>query len=295
MIDLHCHTNASDGAFSPYELVKKAFQTGITTLAITDHDTVSGIPSAIEAGKEYQMEIIPGIEISCNFENIQSEIHLVGLFIDDQNEELLRLLVQLRKFRYQRNHSYLEKLKQLGIPVSLEELGQELTHADQNNILNKLGKPNFARVLVKKGYAANQMEAVKKYFDDDHGLAKVRKETIDLSEALKNIHHAKGLAILAHPHILINELGKFTAFAAVFQKMIEIGIDGIEVYYNHYERKLVKDLRRLARKTNMLISGGSDYHNEVFRNAQLGYYGKNKEIPVEILEPIKKAYTNQSS
>lgn len=287
MIDLHCHTNISDGALSPEDLVKKAYQEGLKAIAITDHDTVTGISLAQNVAKELPIEIIPGIEISCNHPEISTEIHLVGLFINKESQILLELLEKLKKYRYNRNIKLISNLSAIDIEINDKDFSDHKYANDKTKLFRKLGKPNFAKALVNKGYAKNQMEAMKKYLDDKNGLAKTIKETITISDAIKSIQQANGIAILAHPHFIRKELDHYNNFYIFLQQLVEMGLDGIEVYYNKYKKKAIKELKRTAKNLALLLSGGSDFHNEFYRNAQLGFYGMKKRIPEELLEKMK--------
>ena len=279
MIDLHCHTTASDGGLTPGELIEKAYKEGLSTIAITDHDTVSGIEEAVGSAENLQIEVIPGIELSSSFNNYITEIHILGLFIDWKNSFLQETLENLRQYRYNRNVKLIQNLESAGIKISPDELSKSLETA---------GKPNFGTALTKKGYAKNQAEAMKKFLSDKNGIAKTQKERLSIEDAIDVIHEAGGLAVLAHPHLIKKELGSVSALYEFVEKIKKLGLDGIEVFYHGYNKKMVKDLKRIARNTGLFASGGSDYHHMSFRNSRLGFYGPKKNIPGDLVEKMKK-------
>jgi predicted metal-dependent phosphoesterase TrpH len=283
MVDLHTHTTASDGVLTPSQLVEQAAAGNITTLAITDHDTVNGIAEGLEAAAKYGITLIPGIEISTKAESFADEIHLVGLFIDIQNSQLLQKLELLHNYRENRNKKIIEKLGNIGINIPTELLFN-MTSRPKN--ISTLGKPDFAKALYKIGAVKHEAEAFGKFLNDKNGLAGVPKERIDLEEAITLIHNAGGLAILAHPfHITKN----YNDLYALIEKYSQSGLDGLEVYYNNYNRKQIKNLKKLSENFGLLKSGGSDFHFAGgYRQARLGFFGEKKNIPDDILKDIMR-------
>lgn len=281
MLDLHTHTTASDGVLTPAQLIEQAARNNITTIAITDHDTVSGIAEGIEAAQKFGVTLIPGIEISTKDDSFTEEIHLIGLFINPQNPELLQKLELLKNFREERNCKIIEKLKEIGIEIPKELL---LNMSSCPKTIATLGKPDFAKALYKIGAVKHEAEAFSKFLNDKNGLAGVPKERIELSKAISLIHKADGLAILAHPfHITKN----YTELYALVEKYAELGLDGMEVYYNNYNRKEIKNLKKLAEHFGLLKSGGSDFHFAGgYRQARLGFFGEKKNIPDDILKEM---------
>lgn len=283
MIDLHTHTTASDGVLTPTQIIEQAANNNITTLAITDHDTVNGIAEGLEAAEKFNITLIPGIEISTKADLFADEIHLVGLFIDTQNQDLLQTLELLHNYRENRNKKIIEKLKDIGIEIPEELL---FNTSSRTKTISTLGKPDFAKALYKIGAVKHEAEAFGKFLNDKNGLAGVSKERIDLEDAISLIHKANGLAILAHPfHITKN----YNELYSLVEKYTQCGLDGIEVYYNNYNRKQIKNLKKLAEHFGLLKSGGSDFHFAGgYRQARLGFFGEKKNIPDDILKDIMR-------
>ncbi len=281
MLDLHTHTTASDGVLTPTQLIELAAENNIGTIAITDHDTVSGIAEGLKAAEKLNVMLIPGIEISTKADSFDEEIHLVGLFINPQNPELLHELELLKTFREKRNRKIIERLKEIGIEIPEELL---LNMSSRPKTIATLGKPDFAKALYKIGAVKHEAEAFGKFLNDKNGLAGVQKERIELGDAISLIHKAGGLAILAHPfHITKN----YTELYMLVEKYAGQGLDGMEVYYNNYNRKQIKNLKKLAEHFGLLKSGGSDFHFAGgYRQARLGFFGEKKNIPDDILKEM---------
>ncbi len=277
MVELHCHSNYSDGSLSVRELVVKARESGVNYLAITDHDTVDGMEEKIAISKEYNINPITGIEVSCDFR--EGELHIVGLFFDYKNKDFNDFLSKIKGYRTDRNLKMFEKFKSLGIDIDQKDFFSD------GKKIESIGKPNFAKYLVDKGIVNNFKEAFKKYLKDG-GIADVKKERVSDKEAIDRIHGAGGIAILAHPDQTgIKNYGEFEIFIA---DMKEKGLDGIEVYYTNYSKKEIKFYKKIATKYNLLISGGSDFHGtNKASGIKLGFYGKNKRIPPELIGQMK--------
>jgi len=277
MIDLHCHSNASDGSLSPEELVMKAFDFGIASFALTDHDTISGLREAKSTAEKVGIELISGIEFSCDYDG--GELHILGLFIDETNPELLKVIKTLEEYRKERNEKLLELLTKQGIKINMDDL---FCHNDR---IENIGKPNFARALYKNGYVKNEFEAYSKYLSEAN-LKSIERKKISDKEALDIIHTAGGLAVLAHPDQLgIKEHKLLINFISDLK---EKGLDGIEIFYTGYKKNIIKRYKGIARKYSLLYSGGSDFHGESkYRRNKLGFYGEKKVIPQEILDKMK--------
>jgi hypothetical protein len=205
--DLHVHTNASDGSFSPEDLVKKAKDECVTTIAITDHDTTSGVEEAVKVDEDLGINIIPGVEISIDFS--PGTMHLCGYFIDIKNRQLQSKLKIIQKGRLKRNTQIIELLNFLGIDVSMEEVMYEASGS-------QISRSHIAKVLLKKGYVTNIKEAFIKY------LAKgkpcyVDRKRLNKKEAINAIIHSGGLVAIAHPVQL--KLGTEGAYLSVFKEL----------------------------------------------------------------------------
>lgn len=242
--DLHLHTTASDGRLSPQEMVQTAANLGLTVIAITDHDTVKGVESALEAAKNFpNLLVVPGVEINTDVPN--GEVHVLGYFIDYHDPEFLNTLEELRDARYNRGLKMVAKLADLGI------------HLEWNSVLEKageapVGRPHIAQALLERGYISNMKEAFIKYIGRD-GVAYAERKKLTPAQAATLISKAKGLPFLAHPADIEN-LDSF------IQELKGAGLVGIEIYYANYTPEKIAHLEELAETYNLNKSGGSDYH-----------------------------------
>ena len=278
MIELHCHSNASDGSLTPTELVELAHQSNITDLALTDHDSISGIDEAKAAAEPLGMNIIPGTELSCEFD--KGELHIVGLFIDTKCPALKQFYDDLHEYRLNRNKQLLAHLQKIGIDITEEEVTEGWKD------FGTVGRPNFARVITQKGYTKNIFAAFDTYLSNAV-LTDIKRVKITDQKAIDIIHQAGGIAILAHPH----QTGIYTynTLVSFISDLKDKGLDGMEVYYNGYKGKAVKKYRKIANKLELLMSGGSDFHAyDKGAIAKLGYYGAEKPIPDELVEAMKE-------
>ena len=268
MIDLHVHTTFSDGTFTPQEVVRFAKEKGLFAISITDHDTTDGVKDAIEEGERLGLKVVSGVEISADFE---IEMHILGLFIDIDNKFLQQKLKMLEKFRKERNPQIIKKLRQMGYNISMEEV-EKLALGEM------IGRPHIAKVLVQKGYFSTTKEVFEKLL----GFGKpayVKKEKLKPQEAIEAIKKAGGLAILAHPHkYLYLEEGSEN----VFLELKEYGLDGIEVFHSDHNQIETSMLLEIAKKLDLAISGGSDFHGENKPEICIGVGKGNLKIDDEI-------------
>ncbi len=274
-IDLHTHTTASDGTLTPRELIEKAGSIGLKAIAVTDHDTVEGLPEVFEAAGKYpELEVIAGTELSSIYKN--REIHIVGLFIDRDNAEFNAGLEDLKEKRIKRNISMINKLRSLGFDLSYDDLvsvsgGRIITRA------------HFARLLQEKGYVRNKEEAFSKYI----GAGKpgyVKRDVLSAEAAIGLIKKGGGLAVIAHPFMYgFNEKG-LEDMASDFAAW---GADGIECYYSTHSYSDTVLALSLAETYGLLPSGGSDFHGENKPGLNLGSgYGELK-VPEKILKDLR--------
>lgn len=276
MIDLHTHSTASDGSYSPRDLVHLAKAGGLQALAITDHDTVAGNLEALEAGRELGVEVVPGVEISAD--STAGTIHIVGLFINPDDQEMEATLRELRLFREERNRKMIARLAELGIHLTLHELVMEAGG-------DLVGRPHFASLLVKKGHVKHYQEAFDIYLKSG-GKAYLDKKRLPSDQAIAMIKDAGGIPILAHPYTMREKARD--DFEERLRELIEHGLRGIEVYYaehSHADQILFADL---ARRYNLLVSGGTDFHGAVKPDVMLGRGYGSMKIPYELLEHMKE-------
>ena len=243
-IDLHIHSNVSDGRFSPEEIVHKAATLGLTIIALTDHDSIDGIAPALSAAGAFpQLKIIPGVEIST--EAPGSEVHVLGYFIDYANEKLKAALEGFRNSREVRAQRMIAKLENLGIHIQwprVKEIAGD----------GSVGRPHLAKAMLEKGYITSLQEAFTKYISHD-GPAYVERDKMIPAEAAELVIRSDGLPVLAHPLTMSDP-------EALIIQLKEVGLVGIEAYYNDYTADQVKSLINMADRHNLIVTGGSDYH-----------------------------------
>ena len=240
--DLHMHTICSDGALSPYELVKKVKAQGLSVVSITDHDSVAAIPDALEFGKEFGVEVISGVELSANFED--KEVHILGYFVDYKSQRLLDYLTFFRHERIKRAERIVAKLNSLQVPLKIESV---MEHAGTGSV----GRPHIAAALVDEGMTKSYQESFDRYIGNG-GPAYERKFQFSPSEAVQLIASSGGLSFLAHP-------GRYTT-DVMLQHLIKAGIDGIEVIHPSHTQEHIVHYRGVISEYYLLESGGSDFH-----------------------------------
>lgn len=254
IVDLHVHSNRSDGSMTPSELVDLAVEKGLSAFALTDHDTVDGIFEALERAREWakqgvQIEVIPGIEFSTEYNG--KDIHIVGIDIDYEAEFFQKYLTDFVNARIQRNKKMCKNLQDIGIDISYERLIAEYPGS-------VITRAHYARFLYSYGYTPSMKEAFERYVGD-HTKYFVPREKVTPFQAVELILKAGGIPILAHP--VLYGLGK-TALETLVAKLKEAGLIGIEAVYSTYTPSDERDIKALALKYDLAISGGSDFHGK---------------------------------
>lgn len=275
-IDLHLHTTHSDGSLSPTEVLRLAHKTGVSALAITDHDIVTGIPEAIAAGAELGIEIIPGVEISSRVGN--SELHILGYCLQWQDPELNRRLTSLRESRHSRNPQIIERLRALGLDVTYEEV-RALAGTDA------VGRPHIARLLMDKHYVTSAKDAFDRYLADGRP-AYVARELPSPADAIAWIRAAGGVAVLAHP-TWAKVSGE--GLNALLTTLKAEGLGGIEVHYSTHTKRQTTEYLDLAKRLDLLITGGSDFHGITKPDIEVGTGRGGLKVSQKLLDPLKKA------
>ncbi len=240
-VDLHSHTNYSDGFYSPEELVHKAKDAGISILSITDHDSVNAIEKATKVGEKLGVQIIPGVEISSDLRG--AEVHILGYFVDIENKELEHYLTFFREERVRRAARIIEKLNNLGFEITLDDVLEKAKNS-------AVGRPHIAQAMLEKKIVNTYFEAFNKYIKNG-GPAYERKVHLSPQSAFKIISDAGGLSFIAHPAHMPESMIK---------ELIDAGADGIEVIHPSHSRELVRFYRGIVNEYFLLESGGSDFH-----------------------------------
>ncbi len=279
-IDLHVHSNISDGTLSPSEVVSLAARSHIAAIALTDHDTLDGIPEAQAASlfqgqQGHPVRVIPGTEISVSYR--KKDIHILGLFVDTDNAALYQALNKARLKREERNEKMTGNLRSAGIDITVEKLKEEEGEA-------VLTRAHFAKFMVKYGYCRTIPDAFARYLNNDSPYY-VPREYLSPEKAITLIHEAGGLSVLAHPLLYkftLEEVEQMVAFLA------GLGIDGIEAIYSSNTGFDEGRMRHLANKYNLAISGGSDFHGANKPDLNLGTGRGNLKIPYSILEKLEE-------
>lgn len=270
-IDLHIHSSASDGSFTPEEVVKLAKNAGLAAFALTDHDTVDGIEQALHHANQIgDINVIPGTELSCYYGN--REIHIVGLFVNHKDETFLSELQKLKDAREARNERMVQNFTDAGIQLTIEEL----KHGNPNSVITRA---HFARVLTEKGYCKDKNEAFEKYLGIGCPFY-LPKPKVTPEHVLKLITDAGGTAILAHPYSY--KLSK-SEVETLLDYLIPLGLSGMECYYSTYDNGQVQELRSMALAKNLLVSGGSDFHGVVKPDISIGIGRGNLRVPEKLL------------
>lgn len=298
-VDLHVHSNKSDGSLAPAELVWLAAEKGLSAFALTDHDTTDGISEALEAAEEYNrklaegslpplssgreplpLEVIPGIEFSTEYEG--KDIHIVGLYIDYEAPFFRKQIQSFVDSRIARNRKMCANLNGAGIDISYEKL----LDAFPGSVITR---GHYSRYLLEHGYVKSMPEAFDRYLGD-HTKYFVPREKVTPAQAVELILKAGGLPILAHPilyHMSDMRLDRLV------QGLKEAGLIGIEAIYSTYSAAEERQIRTLAAKYGLCLSGGSDFHGSTKPNLEMGTgYGK-LYIPEDILTRLKEKLHNR--
>jgi predicted metal-dependent phosphoesterase TrpH len=275
MIDLHVHTTVSDGQYTPSQIIQMASEKNISTIAITDHDTVAGLEEGAKAAAESNLTFVPGTELNINFPT--GEFHLLGLGFKKISASLEELLAALVKNRETRNIQIIEKMREAGVDITLEEM-----YADFPDTV--LGRPHFAAELVKKKLVKTRQQAFDRY------LAKGRPWYVarvgsNLDEAIVAIKESGGVPVIAHPMSLYLSWGKLPD---ALQNFYERGVMGLEAFHPGARVTECLRLEELARKIGFFVTAGSDFHGEKIRaDRKLGHTCGGRKIEDDVWDSIK--------
>ncbi len=262
------HSTASDGVYSPPEVVQLALTHQLDVIALTDHDNTNGVAAARQAAASTPLTVIAGVELSA--EDDTHDVHILGYFINVDDAPFQTALVEMREARAGRAQQIVAKLAALGVAISLERVHQLAG-------TGAIGRPHIAQAMLEKGYVRTLQEAFDRYIDN-RGPAYVPRFQLAPRRAISLIHGAGGLAVLAHP-------SKYKGYEAVLRALVPEGLDGVEVYYPDHSPALIEHLSALAREFNLVMTGGSDFHRrEGDGSARVG----SVKLPPEVLPNLEQ-------
>ena len=243
-VDLHIHTTASDGTYTPGEVIELALQEGLSAIAITDHDTLSGAKEGLIIGQEIGFEVIPGVELSTDFNG--TDVHILGYLIRDF-DRIEQVLNQIQQLRLTRAERMVRKLKQLGVKIEMDDVLEEAKG-------DSVGRPHIAAAMVKKGVVSSVREAFELYIGDDKP-AYIPKPKLTPLQAVELIISSGGVPVLAHPGLTNRD--------DLIPKLVEGGLKGIEVYYPEHTEGQTRRYLSIAHRYDLIPTGGSDFHGEI--------------------------------
>jgi predicted metal-dependent phosphoesterase TrpH len=276
LIDLHTHTNESDGTYTPFELVDSAVAMGLEALAISDHDTLAGYDQALPRAREKGLDLVCGIELSTKSNG--KTVHLLGYFLSGPPAPGFRdWLAEMQATRRDRNRRMAARLQSLGIDITIEEVerrGRSLT-----------GRPHFARIMLEKGYVSTIQQAFDEYLDES-AKGYVDREEPELAASIKRLRQAGGISSIAHPVRLgFRDPQKLRALVS---DMRDAGLDALECYHSDHKAAHVEQYLGLTREFGLGVTGGSDFHGEAKPNVRLGVGAGNLNIPKSVLDRLRE-------
>ncbi|MEW6440324.1 MAG: PHP domain-containing protein [bacterium] len=245
-IDLHIHTNASDGTLTPSQVVAEAHAAGLAVISITDHDTTAGLQEAVRTARARQIVLVPGVEISAT--HPAGEAHILGYWVDYEDAAFQEFLSSPLSTRSPRIAEMCKLLDALGLPVDPEEVFREAEEAAS------VGRPHIARVMLRKGYVTTMDEAFDRFLGEGQP-AYVKRFKNTTADTIAMIHASKGVSVIAHPGLIRNP--------ALITSLIREGVMGIEVYCHDHDPEKVRVLAALAEEHGLVVTGGSDYHGKM--------------------------------
>lgn len=265
--DLHLHTQFSDGTFTPEELVLQAQKNGLACIALTDHDTIEGCPRAAAAAAAVKMEFIPGAELTAEYQD--TEVHIIGYFLDTQNPKLLGAIARFQAVRQQRIHEMVARINEMGVALPVAAV-----FALAN--CRSPGRPHVARALVKEGLVRNLDEAFERFLKKGRP-AWVPKSKTSALEAIELIHQAGGLAVMAHPGLNHTD--------EIIPALVTAGLDGIECFHTKHSTAMAERYLEIADRYHLLVTGGSDCHGFSKNRPLIG----TVKLPYEHIEKLYAA------
>lgn len=276
MIDLHMHSIFSDGSKTPEELVDEAVELGLKGIALTDHDTVAGIPRFLAAAEQKGLPVLAGVEISAEID--KGALHVLGYGVDHRNPIFNEHLRWIRTGRDARNLEILQKLNRLGLRLTIDDV-REQAGADV------IGRPHFARAMIAKGYARDKRDAFDRYLAKGK-LAYAERRRLDIPATMELIRIAGGLPVVAHPFTLRRTVKELKPLLVQFK---EYGLAGIEVYYSEHAADMQRTFSQLAKEVGLIATGGSDYHGAISPGIRMGAGAGGLCVPDEVWDQLQAA------
>ncbi len=273
-IDLHTHSLCSDGADTPAEVVRRAHEAGLSAIALSDHDCVDGVEEAMAEGEKLGIEVIPAIELSATYD---TELHILGYYIDIRNAHMKEALAYAIRVRDERQEETCRKLREQGFDVTMEEARAE---ANGNPILCRA---HFAQIMVRKGYAESVKDAFKRYLSVGC-YAYSNRQALTPAEAVSLIREAGGVPVVAHLHLIKQSDEEVKS---LLTSLIPHGLAGIEGYYTDYTPDMEVRYRAMAKELGLVLSGGTDYHGKNKPHISIGKGLGALEIPYSLLDGIR--------
>lgn len=274
IVDLHTHTTASDGSYTPTELVKYAKQKGLSAIAITDHDTVAGVEEASMEGEELGIRVIPGAELSTRVDDC--DVHMTSLFINCKNKQLIKRLDDMAASRQERNYKMVDKLHEAGFQIDRRDL-------DALGEGKILARGHIAQILIARGYATELKEALRKYLSKGTP-GYVQKEVLSPEECIQLVHDAGGLIFVAHLHQIDPQDPEHCRDVA--RRLIRMGADGLETQYCEFDDEWRQTTEQIAQECGCLRSGGSDFHGTMKKGLDLACGYGDLQVPYAFLEAM---------
>lgn len=289
MIDLHTHTTVSDGGDSPSEIVTNAARAGLSTIAVTDHDNDAGCDEAVTAGVELGVEVLRGVEISCDVDDLAERgyrprtrptMHLLGYFIPDAENPLSTALAELQQHRANRNRMIVDRLNELDVPITFEEV-----EAEAGGPGAQIGRPHFATVLVRHNFVPDFQTAFDEYLAKG-ARAYVSRKLYKPAEAVELMRAAGVVPVLAHPFTLNLDLGELAGFVA---DLTAAGLLGVEGYHGDWTEPEQEPVREIAHSNGLVVTGGSDYHGGMRPDRKLPGGKSGVVVPPHVLDDLRSA------
>lgn len=271
-IDLHIHTTASDGTFTPEEVVREASRIGLAAVAITDHDTAAGYARAAAEGEKRGLEVVPGIEISTKF---RSAVHILGYYIDAQSPALGEVLDWMHRDREERNVKLCAMLRESGVDIDIERM-----HARFGDLV---GRPHFAEIMIENGMARDMNDAFERLLNKNKPYF-IPRQFLPIERSIEIIREAGGTAVLAHPfQYRLDDAG----LRELIEHCMESGLEGMECRYSGYDAAQTAYLEALAAEYGLVRTGGSDFHGAIKGEIRLGEGKGGLNVPYAFLEELR--------